>query len=767
MKLIRRDRRSLILILVLALSLSTTIVVHIVENSAILYEKRMDTLSRAADFYVDAKYITSEIIGAIKSEISNVKYCAGLIKYATNIVHGGTVYHVDMFGLEKNPEVDTIPGIRWEEFTGNKIIVEPSLARALGIRKGDRLVLLGEEFVVYEIRYPIWAPSLELAGCGSIFMRIETARKLLGFDDVYNRVGIIVWDRSRIAETAYEVAQILIRNNISEVSFDFGFVGVKAVSSSINAFYFAVDSIVFIVVVISMFVYAYLDIRKSIGDLALLEVIGFCRRDVRRLYLLKILLIVLISSGISLIIGFAVGNAIFIYSLTMLGLEPVKSLYFGIPTVEFSLCVVFSVVSSYILFWVMLRSYELERALRRGQHSEVYGYKTRSKFGKPVLKLAMRNISSRKLRSLFIVLLVAVTIGCSVAMYSLVVTSEETYLAEIDSGFRWDLCVVLYDPQKAGVARSYIAELPSVNFTEEIIFATVPIVRLIGKRKVTPPFHMISVIGLSGRETLWKFKFLKGGLRKGNYVAISAKIAELLRIDVGQQIGITFVHPMGTEITIYVVVSGIFRNSAMFGGWLLLSDISTINSELNIGNNTILVSLTNKSNELEVAGKISDFLDGLGVGSKIILRSGLKSKVKSFARKLETPLLILIAAVGMILLVILILVISSEIDSSSSLLAVLYAIGFRRVELTEIVSAEYLALCLAALPCSLLIHDIVVSFFIGVINSMLIPIWIEKHISASILTSIIAIHLLIILVAASATYLKMRRIDMEDALRFE
>lgn len=766
LRFVRRDKRSIVLVIILALSISTIVVVHVVKNSVITYERCLYESSRVADFCVDTDYLNLSVISKIKEEVNNIKYCSGLIKYSTNLLHGNDTYHITIFGLEKSPEVNTIPNIDWERFSGNRIIIEPTLAKALGVGKGDILVLFDREFPIYEVRYPIWAPSLELAGCGSIFMPIDTLRSILGVGEVYNRIAIIVWDRSRIAETAYSVVQILNRSNISTINLNFGYIGTERASLSMNIFYAVTDSIVLIVVVLSIIVYVYLDVRNSLRSFVLMEIIGFSLSDVRKIVAFKYLIIVVTSVLSAMILGLAIGNMLFTYSVKLLGLGAPRWMYLGLPTVKLLLMSTLLVFLSYILLSYMIRGYELDRAIRERFSVETDEYKACSRYGRPALKIAVRRISAHRLRTFTLVLLIATTVGCGIALNSLVDISKETYIRDFER-IRWDICVIIYSPQKTSYVRNYIDTLPSVNSTEEIILASAPVVRIIGGRKITPPHRTISILGISGNESLWRIRFLSGGIRKGFYVAISSKIAKAADISLGDPMGITFVHPLGMEMTIYVTVSGIFESSALFGGWLIVFDKYAVEKELGVSSNAILVALSDKSGESTVINDILSFLSKESISSNVILKSSHIKRVLRLIAKIDIFVLGLILTTNIMLIVALTLTVISEINKSVPLLAMLYALGMRRVEILKIVLIEYTAILAASVALSILIHHSVLLFLTDLLNSAILPLWIHIEIPTTAYINITLAHLSLLGAITVIANLRIGTLNLGDALRFD
>lgn len=720
-KLLLRQKRNILVILALMLILSINILADTASKDLSYAEEYIREEHRFADLLAYGEYFNNTVISMIQEECSNVKAISGVVVFMSNLYLNNSVYQIKIVGINEDPPVDTIPDFDWDSFNGFVAVVDEGLAKSTGLQINDSIRLLGADFRIIDIRYVVWTESLYYTGVGTIIVPINILRRLLGLgNNVYNRLDIQLYNVSLFFRTVYRIYKLLEKMNIS-VEFKPSFVGVEKVVSSMSGFFDALNYGVIIMSIIIMLIFTYVDVSSSYRELALMEVVGLTNKQAVLIYLVKLLLIITLSSILALVLGnFSAGLLTRYATKVTFGLA-VPIPYFWNANIALVLMpALFGLISSAgFLFFFSRR--ELLGYVHSGYEYD-HGKPIRVPVSNVLLRLAIRNLTRRKFRSVAIIALLAFSVGLSASFFVVVRSGETTYQRMIKE-FKWDLFVITYSPVDIDELANYTYSL-GADHVEKIFYASPPIKKISHNgREFAPPFGFMDIMGISGNETLINFD-LQGKLEKGLKIIVSEKLANVLGLKIGDRVDITFVHPIIDRFTISVIVSGIMR-IAWAGGLLILFHIDSLKEYFNYTRNSLLVRFNKGVNIVQKAGLLSDYLSKKKVSHNIITRIMVQRTLGEFEHNVETWLIPIATTIMFFAVIAIISIIISVSRRDIRLFANLNVLGLTRKEIMFSMLIEHTIMFTLALFLAVLITYSSAIWLISTINCSNVNLWIE------------------------------------------
>jgi len=765
-KMLFRSKRTWLLLIALTLSFATPLVFENVVNLSIYVEEKNNELFRLGDLVVYGDAFNTSFIYEV-GNLSNVEAYTTFLTFRIHIETNDNIYCMLIYGIPKDPPVDTIPNIDWDVFKDNKIIMDPGSASMLGIHENDTLTILGRSFIIYKVMRVIWAPDLEYSGCGSIIMRYEVLYTLLNATMDYNAIHIKLRNRTKILETAYGIYNLGRKYNYHIViNPRFSFVGTLA--ESFMGFLVSIRKIAFGIILLLIIAYLYLDIRDRRIDLTMLEVLGVCTSDLTKIYIIQILILLCISVTIGVFISLGAAYVI-IYRITGMLQIPVNIFVLpSVPVGKLIIIVVASLVLCYIIVNISLREFTVEKIVRRyheetGSKDSLKGNITEHGFKRRILT---RRILWRKTRIILISLLLATTIAMPSAIKSVIIISGEDYKKTISNEILCDVFVSVYDIDRYNDVKNHILNLPHVSYTEDILYAVIPIISIKSKKaSIRPPGNYIHIFGLSGREKLIKFRFVKGSLKSGGII-ITRKIALLLDVDIGDTIKISSYHYLGFKISTYFSVVGIIDTSYI-GGYVLLFHkdyIASLTRYSNELNNTILIKLDSNEYSNIVARNISDYMESEKINGEIVIKEGIYKKIDYLEQKFCTWLLPAVAVERILLLLAALIIVRKELEQKEREVATLNALGVTTSEISNLYTAEFGIIYAISIPPIYLILWGIIRGLTYMINHTVSPLWIHPYIPNSALVECIEYVLILFILTLIIIRIYVSRVDVKKNL---
>lgn len=554
---------------------------------------------------LDSNYRLSQIVvksyprffnGTLMEDISTVRGVEGVEGFVNYFdffsVNNETVL-VNIYGVPKNPNVDKIPGIDWEHFNGFVVFVDEGIAERNNLKLGDTVKLLNHSFTIMGVGSCVWAPSFKYSSTGFFLIPLETMWSILGVENAYNEIRVRVATFSEIGRVAYEIYSLIREKGLD------GYVTIRPVNfmqllTSLDPILYLARLITLLIILSTIGFYVYIDLRRRIKEFGVLQSIGLSQKSIVLLVVTQVLLILLLSMIIAIPLSVTLAYKI-IMGISYL---PSISVKINIFTFNAILDLIIVTIASTIV------SLKLASSLRIRPLNELI------KFGdidvKPArhlvfksrflgLNYTLRSIFNRKLRSTALILLVALSISLSSSFITLSNQAYSEHVRMLNEDMRWDIMVQLENPLNLPNLTSYLDSIDSVNYTEKLVIAPLPVLTVGSKEKtIEPPYNSLLVIGMNGNETLIKFRYVEGQLSSKG-VVITKKIAELFDLHVGDRLVLKVLHPLGTTMGTDVLVTGII-DSSYNGGWLILFHLSVLKNNkynISVNPNVLLVKVKN------------------------------------------------------------------------------------------------------------------------------------------------------------------------------
>jgi len=763
-KFLVRRKRNIIFAIILLVAFTSLIIINNIEYIPPRAQIEVYNQTRFGDVVILGDVFNESFINALK-RLNNIKDAVGVLSYSTIVSSGNDTYNVIVYGILKDPPVDTIPGIDWDSFTGTKIIIDPGLALFLNLHIGDKFHLFGEEFEIFSIKRVLWAPDLRYNNVGSIIMRYEMLRTLLNLTNVFNEIRVKFIDIKMYAKTLYDILNLSKRYGYN-ITIQPRIFTMEILLESFSPLIKSLFITAFLIVIITIVFHIVLDIKTTTKELCMLELIGISIDELVLIYLIQSTILLLISIFLAIPTGLLISQYLANKVLEMLSIELDVWKFLTIPWGILIVIAAVALILSFVVSKILLERIKLYNIVKFGDEvPEIKKEKASVGNISTKWKIGLRNITTRKFRSIILVMLLAIAIIPAEFSSVLITSTVNTYISTCTDEFLWDFRIIIFDVRQYEQVKTYIYSMQEIRIINEIIFAFIPILSVSSSKKaVIPPYNTICIMGLNGHESLIRLKFIEGDFQTSGIV-ISQKIALILRVHVGDTITIKFTHPYGFNSSISFSVVGIIK-TVYFGGWVILLHNSYIKKFLSRPvNNTLLVKVKSNSEE-QALRKITDFMIRNKINGHIELKERLEKRVKEIQKSLEIWINPAMITVQSLLLLAFILAISREIQMRSREIAILHALGMTFTEIIKIIFVEYLIITLITIPISIILLYFQTTLIAHVVNTSLMPLWIDLKITFENIFHLIISVAIVLSIILMITVVFLHGINLKEKLSF-
>ncbi len=765
-KIMLRNRKILLMTLALIFCFSTSFILDNVAQLSLLIEEAQIQRFRAADLVVWGDSFSQEFIDAVMG-LNNVEACTPLLTHRIYLNMGGNIYTIQIYGIPKDPQVNTIPDIDWDEFCCNRVIVDSDTASILDIKVNDHIDIFGEYFVVYRIARILWAPSLELSGEGAMVINYYDLYRLLNYSVRYNTLNIRLRDKSRIMETAYSIYDLGKSFNYSLVIHP-QYRNIEILVESFSKFLSIIKLTMFSSVVLISLAYVALDIREKRRELGLFELMGATLSEIANMYLLQIIIVVSLSVLVALLLSSFVALFLVTKSVSFLHFDIYIPMILNIPIKTISLLVIIDLFSCWILCQLSLRNLAVEDIVR-GYSLKVHKKHKKGKtkqYRSCKTRIVLRRISQEKHRTFLLILLLASTISLPIALKSIIVVGSESYRRSIEHSMLWDIMINVYDVTKYDKIREYVRRLGGVEICEEILYVGLPIARISGGgTSIRPPFSIITLIGMNGRERLIKFRYTDGTLAQRGIV-ISTKIARILGVGIGDYLEISAYHYLGFEVSVYLTIVGIVDTS-IAGGYLLIIHPHELQSLAGVNrtiNNTLLIKMTDKSKVNSTLYDLARYMNENKIDGNIVARDAMLRKAFHVEKRFLAWIIPAVIMSQIFLGIATVIIIRKEFEGRNREIAILYALGLTRREMVKQYMIEYGIILLLSTIISCILLWTTILLLTEIINSTLSPLWIHPYCPPRTYIECIYVAIIILLAILLTIHVNISRVDLKENL---
>lgn len=552
-------------------------------------------------------YVNDSFLDAIRN-LENVYDAEGFLLLKEQVKIDNISIPLSIYGSPSNPRVDTIPGVNWETFRGNVAVVDEGLAEKLGLHKGSNLTVHGLTFRVEYISSIIWAPSLKYGETASIVVPIDFLEEFLNVSNLYNEVRVRLVDRALLPVTSYKIFKMASDWGLNVKVYIRPF-NVLDLLFNLQPILNVARLITLAIIVSTTTFFSYVDVRSRLRELGVLKSLGFSKGNIYLLYMIQLLLAGVIASISS------------IYLSKFLALRIIKNISYlpSIPVVinifDFNAILdlgigLLAVLASSLLILIRIHIRPLNELIKFGDVDIKAGRFILFKTGFFKLDYALRTISSRKIKAISIVILVTLSVALTGAFTLLAKQSTQRSLEKYEKNFTWDVSIIFEEPVNKSIIGD-ISKMQGIEKVEPIIEIQLPTLKIVGNGKsLVPPYNRIMFFALNGNETMIKFDFTEGDLNSG--IVITEKIAALLNLEIGDQIEIDALHPMGTKLGVSVKIGGIVDTN-VFGGWVLIMSMEYVEDQFRsmLGEavyNAILIRVNDTNYVPQLEKELSDYL---------------------------------------------------------------------------------------------------------------------------------------------------------------
>lgn len=761
----RRKNRAIIIFCVSVIVFSLVFTTSIIVSTAKYTLTLTYNSQRASDvviYTVEDKWFNDSVLYWLKNHFPEISGVSKVVSYHTLLNVKEKSLNVIVYGIQKNPTVDTVPLIDWSIFMGQVAIIDSGTADYYSVGRGDQIYLLGTNFTIIEIKDLLWAPSYKYGSQGSVIIPIEVFSKIIGVDNEFNEIHIKLKDRSRISQFIYNVVEDLKQMNYNVSIHVKGF-SIDVLLSSINpilqlAYYISIG---IIIAVISGFL--VIDIRDRANEIGVLKSIGMGRREIALIFALQIVIIFSLAIPLSLISSYLVTKNI-ILSLTIV---PETEILIAVDWLDIMARGFFALVFAFLFSFLLAYYYagKISRELLKKGSIEDYNIKHPIfKRGNFYFRFALRTIFARKTRS--IMLIIVIILGSVLPSLFTIIARESVFQIDEHLGLenKWDIAVHSSMPINHSIIDE-IRKFEGVERVESIFYVPVPVTTLGSNSKtIVPMLNVLIAVGLYGNETLKKLIFKEGALDESGIV-VSEKIAKVLQVGVNDYISIKVIHPLGTVITTNVKITGIVETYDA-GGWVIFIHMNRIYEMTDEdARNYLMIKVENPELLEAVSRKITDFIIKNKLSARVISMKKLKEALKT---KLENAqgfvtILEMVIMLGSWLGMLLIWVLDLFIRRWN--IALLKSMGADLRQISAFYLAEGSLLILISVLISSCLLSILVNVTVELINITALPIWLAPAIRTIDITSMIIKIIIMMLTALIPAILNIYRKQPMEILR--
>lgn len=735
-------------------------------NVSIGVERELNRLSRLSDLVIYGDYFNSSFVEDV-CRIGGVINASGLLTFSTNLEHKGRSYPVNLYGITRDPAVDTIPNLNWDEFSGYKVVIDPGSSSIMNITEGTIIYLLNQTFEVCEVRRIPWFTDLEYSGIGSIAMPYDTLSRILNITDIFNEVHVKITNNSlllSISRKIYDLAELYGYH----VSIKPRYPIMELIMNSFVPLFEQIKYVIIGLLIFSMAIYIYVDIRDTRRELGLYELIGVTFRGIILMYIFQVFIIIVFSVLLAIPFGLGLSYLLAWRSEKILGVGMGVSGFLGIPYFDILAVIVVVYTLSVLMTYVMISKLKIVSVVRgEVEYRSPRGkYKSRHAHLGVKRKIFLRSISTRKIKIISLIFLTAMIIAATEAPKNVIKAGAESYFKMFENEMLWDEMVILYDMSGMNKTRQFLNNSKYVKYYEEIVHSIIPIMYIkSSKTKIKPPKSYIDLFALNGRERLIKFKFCSGGLKTYGMV-ISKKLSEILDVDVGDTITITSYHALGFKYNLRFEVVGIVDTS-FAGGYVLIihsSYLIHMAEENRSINNTFLVELAPNAEPSEALSNISSFIAQNRVHGIVMSKQAMIEKAYQLKSKLYTWILPSLTVIQLLMMLSVIFAVKKDLVSRSREISILYAIGITERELTKQYALIYMAIFLAAMPLSIIMIRIFTYLMIVKINVSLSPLWMVVKVPFEAYIESILYNCILLTMVLPIAHIHIVRVDHKEIL---
>lgn len=443
-------------------------------------------------------------------------------------------------------------------------------------------------------------------------------------------------------------------------------------------------------------------------QIAILKAFGFTSRQIGSHYLKFALVIVFVGTGFGILGGIVLGNS----------LVEMYHLFFRFPQLDFQLArgvlvaaVIVSTLAAVVGVWgavraaVKLPPAEAMRPEPPANFRPALFEKTRlGRSFTPSLRMALRNIERRPIRSLFTCIALALATGI------LVVPSSFRDGIGYVLDYQWDVVqrqtvhASLIEPS-APQALSDLLNLPGVTLAE-------PVRRAPAELRSGNHTRRLAVIGLPSHAVLNRVIDAQDRqiILPPHGVVLSAKLAEVLHVKPGDMLNVRMLDGKRSEFSVSVAAL-----SEDFAGTAAYMDIDALNRLLGEGDRLTGAYLS------VTASKWSDFLSAVketprigGIVIKSAIREGFR---KTTAESIGLIQKIYLTFATVVAFGIVYNSVRISLSERQRELATLRVIGFTQGEVGSVLIGELVILTVIALPLGLLIGSGLASAIMQAVNT--------------------------------------------------
>ena len=735
-------------------------------NVSIGAERELNRLSRLSDLVIYGDYFNISFVEDL-SQIDNVVNASGLLTFSTNLEHKGKSYPVNLYGITRDPAVDTIPNFNWDEFNGYKVVIDPGSSSVMNITEGTKIHLLNQTFEVYEVRRIPWFTDLEYSGIGSVAMPYDTLSKILNITDMFNEVHVKIANNSLLLEISKDIYDVAERYGY-HVSIKPRYPIMELIMSSFVPLFEQIKYVIIGLLIFSMTIYIYVDIREARREIGLYELVGMTFRGIILMYFFQVFIIITFSVLLAIPFGLGLSYLLARRSEKILDIELDVTGFLRVPYLDILFVVVVVYVLSVLMAYILVSKLKIVSVIRGETEYRAtrVGHKSRHVNMGIKRKIFLRSISARRIKVISLILLTAMIIAATEAPKNVIKVGAESYFQMVENEMLWDEMVVLYDLGGMNKTRQFLNNSKYVKYYEEVVHSIIPVLYVkSSKTKIKPPKSYIDLFALNGNEKLIKFKFCSGELKPYGMV-ISKKLSEILDIDVGDTITITSYHALGFKYNLRFEVVGIVDTS-FAGGFVIIihsSYLMYMAGDNRSINNTFLVELKPNVEPNEALSNISNFIAKNRINGIVMSKHAMIEKANQLKSKLYAWILPSLTAIQVLMMLSVIFAVKKDLVSRSREISILYAMGITERELTTQYSIIYLSIFLVATPLSIIMTKIVTHFMIAEINISLSPLWMATKVPFEAYIESVLYNLILSIIIIPITYTHIVRLDHKEML---